>query len=287
MIHSSSMRLVFTTSMAIRAVAVLIAVALLVLLPPWIALPAFFALGYAHFLLAFWYQRDAKKLSNQNIVLFLALLVLIVFASGFLSFPMYLFLIAVTFAFHMIRDELFLTKGTVSLFTTLEMLPFLVLYSGLLANSLFAVNLMVPAFVLAGVILGAYAMLSFWHGRMPDETSYIHFFWILVAALAYGYQSFFGDIGGGMWFLALTVMHYIVWYVEYWNKLSAKPERRMTYAWRVITANVLFAFLAGVWINGGTFLGVFFLPIFFYAWALLHILTSIRPQDYVRVFRLS
>jgi len=282
------MALIFTSSMAIRVVSVVSAVALVVLLPFNIALPVFFALGHAHFLLAFWYQREAGKLPNTKAILYLALLVGIVYVSGMLSFTTFLYVVALTFAFHMIRDELYLTRGTTSLFSTLETLPFLFLYAALLADILFNTTLLIPALILTGVVALAYGVLSITRKHVPDRTSYIHFFWAIVALLGYAFHLTVGGVSPGVWFLGLTVMHYLIWYAEYWNKLAAKPEKRLTYGWRVIIANVLFGVLAILWATGAVpILGVFFMPVMFYAWALLHILTSIRPADYANIFRLS
>lgn len=106
---------------------------------------AFVVLGQAHFCLAYVYKYAQNGFSKRGILLYIAaLLPIMLFAFLDMHRPL-LITATLLFLLHAAWDEIFLVQKKPSLFTTLEIAPAALLYSGLLFDSLYPTSLAVPA----------------------------------------------------------------------------------------------------------------------------------------------
>jgi hypothetical protein len=274
--------------MGIRIVSAALTLICIFLLPPFVVVPFFIALGLGHFALAFWYQKSAGRWGIPAIGILLLLFALIAFAVNATSTSLFFVITGIYTSLHMAWDEVHLLKGAHSLFTTLEMLPFVTLYGGLLIDANFDTHLFVAATIIAAAELIVYAVFSLIYRRALNGISLVNLGWGIFALSVYTSFLFSQGIAPAIWFLGLAVIHYFIWYGEYAYKVAGNPERRATYYRRVALVNIVLFIALVAWMNGFFPVGgIIFIPTFFYVWAFLHVTSSTRLADMRRLLSLS
>lgn len=275
-------------SILIRVVSVVLILACLFFLPERVCMFLFITLGLAHFGIAFWYQCGAGRWKLPSVGLLFLAFAGISFLVNATYTAWFFVLTGVYTTLHMAWDEVHLLKGTHSLYTTLELAPFVVLYGGLLTDANFGTSFFVPALSVSLTCFAVYGILSLSRRRPPNGVSFVNLGWGVFAFAVYLSFLFSTNVPPYLWFLGLAVVHYFIWYGEYARKVSTDTSRKKTYYFRIITVNVvLFAGLLA-WLSTGFALGgILYAPTFFYAWAFLHVTTSLRLSDLSRMFSLE
>ncbi len=281
-------RALFIEATAVRVVAVAVAVWLAWYLPAQMLLYAMIALGQAHFVLAYWYQADAGKWNLRKLSFVIALVGLSLWLLTILPLMVFVFVTGVLFLVHFALDEIYLLGGKVSLYTTLECLPFLFLYSGLLSDTMLGTETFLLSLIASGIALLILCVVSLERKRMPNALSGVYLVWaVMTLGACLVFQSF-GSGNSIVWFLTLIGVHYGVWYGAYWFRLRGKSDRQRTYLWRSIGVNIAMLFLIFVWlIQLLPPLALLFAPSLFYVWTVIHILTSVRLADIQALLRFS
>lgn len=247
-------------------------------------------LGQGHFLLAYYYQARARKITPRYLLnyLFWAAVIVAVYWSH--PFPSGLVAVAtIYFAWHMAVDEFYLTElplklreSPLHLGRLLEMVPLIVVYAAAVADAVLAHGAWPQFPALLGfslqftlLALFAYVALIGLRGYRPDWRSC---YFLLAGGLL--------DVSAKFGWLQLVpapklsgfiiLFHYFSWYLHYY--LSLPLARKLPYVGQVVLVNLMVVgcFLLVGKEGPGWF---FFQESNFYLWTLMHLISSTRWGD--------
>ena len=247
-------------------------------------------MGQAHFAIAYWQQARAGKITGPRLLAFAV-------AGGLLvglyrTFPNFSILLAVTttyFAIHMAVDELYLSRlplrlseSPVHLGRTLELAPFILMFSAAVCDSVLGggampgVPLLLPWALRGAEIVAGCFLLLLARGYRPDLRS----LYLLAPALLLYWgasQGWLQRLPAARLSSWIIFYHYFTWYIHYF--LALAPERRRRYLGRVtvVQSTLLLLFLVCGQDGPGAIL---FQEENFYLWTLLHLITSTRAGDW-------
>jgi len=273
--------LIIQKTLGIAAVAV--AIAALAPGQMWIA---FSVLGQGHFLGAYYYQWNAGKIRTRGVLLFAALaataIALAIMTGDYLLFA---FVASTLFLAHHFHDEITLFGKERSLARTLEILPPLLVFVVFASDRIWGTVLIGVAFVFAGIIYALYGTGIFLRRIRPDGLSV--YFLVIFCGLAILY-AVYPTIAPEYLTGSVIIFHYICWYVHFYFKCAEAPERRRMYVMDMLAIHGIVFILFAIFLYsslGSRALAFVFAPIFFYIWATLHIIFSIRLRDYSALLR--
>ncbi|MCE9624351.1 MAG: hypothetical protein K8R69_02685 [Deltaproteobacteria bacterium] len=296
----------------------LVAAALL-LLSPLQTQEAIIAFGQGHFLACYYYQYKYGKMNRAYLMKYLGALVLVF--GGYILYPnLYLLVTAasVYFVVHLSVDERFLWKEQPSLQRGLAFLPFLLIYMGMIVDSIFVGHVRIetgytapmefPVSILgiwitpycvvaAGIALVAYlAFIRFKPSRMETHDVY---FLLGAAILALLYVT--NHVPNHFYLMgAIILFHYSSWYVHYYRRFQENRPLRNRYLLDMLVIYAIIFALYGFYRampralnveyfpsqifpyktqNHGNVLAYLFSPGFFYLWTFMHYLTTLRLSD--------
>jgi hypothetical protein len=194
-----------------------------------------------------------------------------------------------TFVFHMLWDEAHLFNKPTSRLRTLEMLPFLVLWSAIFLHAAYYASFFTEAYVIAGIFIAIRIIMALRSSRRPDVVSYILAGWTF---LAFGACVIVESAGmlvpATIWFFGLVTVHFFIWYGDYFRRVASHKDRRTTYVRRTLLTNGVSALIAIAFaVTSAPIFLIFFSVAFANAWSLLHILTSIRFATFRSSFGLT
>lgn len=243
---------------------------------------AFSVLGQGHFLGAYYYQWKAKKIRTFWACVYVALAALFFYiAVSTHRLEWFVLCAGVLFFIHHFFDEVTLWGKERSFFRALELTPPILLYSSFTADVLFGTALTVYASALSVALMLVYVFFVARKLYVPDALS-IYFAlitisllflkWIVAASIAP--ETLLGSV---------ILYHYICWYIYFYFRFAKDATKQSMYvremlAIHAIVFGVYAVFLYTTW--GSLNLGYVFLPIYFYIWAILHILFSVRMSDF-------
>lgn len=243
-------------------------------------------LGQGHFFLAYLYQAEAGKLTRERIVYLVAAFFFLLWAVFTLPYLIASLLTALIFGVHFCLDEARLLNGRHTLFTTLESLPFFILYGGMYADMIFVLpSLFYATICVALIALLVYRIVAQYAGHRATKSTYTFMIW---AAFAFGLYLAYHLIAPAntlswFWFalMSMVLLHYYIWYGVYWYKLASAPKARRLYVARAVAINALLILLAFIWVEGPfPPLSFLFAPLFFNLWTYLHIIASFRKGEF-------
>jgi hypothetical protein len=276
------------TDITIRIVSVLLAIVLTIWLPfYWIFIVALI-LGQGHFILAYVYQIEGKHLGWKKFLVLVAIFALVCWFGLHTSYVLFTAVIGVAFMIHFCMDEIRLLSGKHTLFTTLEALPLILIYGGIILDIFFNAHLFWYALALSIPVLLVYVFLSLRYHRTPNAVSALFLGYLLVTLLLYGLAQGLSSWSLFQWFIGIAFVHYFIWYAIYWFKLRHEPARRTTYVMRVALIIGLLGVGVVAWSLGPvSILALLFSPIMFDVWVTMHGASTVRFREYVAAFRLS
>ena len=243
-------------------------------------------LGQGHFLLAYLYQAEAGKLTKQRIVSLVAAFFFLLWAIFTLPYLIASLLTALIFGVHFCLDEARILNRRHTLFTTLESLPFFLLYAGMYADMIFVIPSLFYATVCVALIAAlVYRIVAQYAGQKSSKSTYTFAAWAVCAFGLYLAYHLIAPTNTLTWFwfalMSMVLLHYYIWYGVYWYKLASAPTARRLYVARAVAINALLVLLAFIWIKGPfppfSFL---FAPLFFNLWTYLHIIASFRSGEF-------
>ena len=253
---------------------------------------AFVVLGHAHFALSYWYQYKAGKVKKRYILPFILAAIFFLYLALNVSIWFSLFVVTF-FIFHNCFDEFKLNGGKPTPEYTGVIFVLVSYFVGWSAD-FFLQTEWTRVCILIGVILAAciYTLKAI-KGRFewPIRSVYM---WFLLAVLGvFTFLEFHGprpdarEVVG-----AIILFHYFSWYIRL--AFRFKEDGRdvfMTYLKRVFIANAVFISgyiaIVVVWNTEGLLYQVTYRPFGFYAWTLLHLITTFRLADYKSAFSFS
>lgn len=245
---------------------------------------AFAVFGQGHFLGAYYYQWKAGKMGYKWLASFLALAALLFwYGVGPEHFNTIAVVAAIFFFIHHFQDEIALFGKEHSGFRGLEILPPVLIYSALATDAFLQTAYTIPACGISAVVYAIYLALCAYKKKAPDQLSaYLATITAVLGALILSGvqippQTLLGSV---------ILFHYVCWYVYFYFRFSAKPERQRQYIIDMVVIHVIVfaAFALFSWTPLRSVLQYVFLPGYFYIWAILHIVFSVRPQDYKALF---
>lgn len=235
------------------------------------------ALGQAHFLMAYWYQFRAKKMSRGYLALALligvATGVYFVFSGAFL--PLY-FLGSIAFALHFVIDELTLHDERWNYHTLTTATVFLAMFSALIVHVIFPIPNVVFWVIAAAVLLPLIRIIFFKHTIRFAEW-YLWFIELCFLGIVFIIAPF-SQVALPIFIILLHVCN---WTIGYGYRLHGKAqEKKYWIETALITAVCAVGYIL-YWFNVVPLLGFLFAIGPYYAWAFLHIGLSLylaRPQ---------
>lgn len=296
----------------------LVALALIALQPLQIQ-EAIIVLGQGHFLACYYYQYKYGLIDRSYLVRYFGALLLLF--GAYILYPNLFILVtlaSIYFVVHLSVDERFLWKDRPSLKRGLAFLPFLLIYAGLIVDSIFVghVNLdfwmarvqNLPVSILGvwitpfclvagGVALVAY-LLWVWRQGLNVE---IHDLYFLLAAAVLS-LLYLGGYAPSHYYLmgAIILFHYSSWYLHYWVKWQEDRPRRRRYLVDMLAINAVVFGLYAIYRlmpsnlvvdyiprqiypfkdpSQGNILAYLFSPGYFYLWTLMHFVSTARRSD--------
>lgn len=249
---------------------------------PEFALACFIVLGQGHFLMAYLYQYKAGKASLQKGIIYV-LLFLFIFSYVIpeLGFDLFLMVVAGAFAVHFFFDEARLLEKENHKVSFTILLPPIILFLATLASDLLQVDYLPSAALLSG---GCFLISLIKDKRRLFQSQH---FWYVNSASAIFILLYLLPISVPAEFIfgAIILWHVATWYVHFYNKLSPNESRLRTYVTEVVLLNIALILLYAMY-SGGTWVDVLYIfydPIYYYGWALLHIIFS--SSDLYNVLR--
>ena len=243
-------------------------------------LAAYIMLGQAHFIISYLYQWKAGKLSIAR----LATYVLVsIFLLGFLWLMPYAhsiryisFVAGFLFAIHFLFDSVKINNLNWTRPLSALLFSNFIIYIALLFHAIFNLTLAYPSAIVSLIVISLGFLFSTQNDLRPSGglvTLGIAFVGLLL--LLFEGQS----IPAEYIFGATVLAHYFQWYIYYFVKLQRR--RFWMYLFDAVILNALCILLWIVYIKTGyQLLQFMFLPTYFYGWTILHILFSVRIEDY-------
>ena len=233
---------------------------LLLLLPPLEIQEAIIVFGQGHFLACYYYQYKYGQIDRTYLIKYFIALALLF--GGYILYPNLFILVTVAsiyFVLHLSVDERFLWKDSPNLQRGLALLPFLILYTGLIFDSIYVGHVTfknaswwVPAGKLTVPILGLwvtpYCLLAagvallvyfiyLWIKGARVETHDIYFL-MGVAMMAALYIT--GHAPTHYYLMgSIILFHYSSWYVHYLVRWKDDRPRRNRYILNMLMINGL------------------------------------------------
>lgn len=239
---------------------------------PALILAAYIVLGHAHFLLAYFYKFKAGKVQKKHLLLYLVLALFVFSLPSFLSSTTILLIIAILFGTHFFFDEARLLEGETERVSLSLSVPAIITFVGLVAYTETVFDFMMPAIIVSAVIIIWSLISNGIKNLFLPHVLYLNLFTVLFSLIyIFGIQ-----ISGEAVFGSIILMHITTWYVFYYKKLKTAPKRLIQFIIDCAVINILFIILYYLYISQGTdSIGQYiFNPIFYYCWAILHIVTS-------------
>ena len=263
----------------------LVALAIAYLSPLQIGL-GFSVLGQGHFLGAYYYQWKAGKIKPMWFLAYAVLaMALFTLAIATHRFEWFALGAGVLFFTHHFQDEVTLFGKERSFARALEQIPPIALYSTLTADALFGISSALFAVGATLASLALYALIVRYRSYTPDALSV--YLWLVAAGLIVLWTTGIRMAPEAL-LGSVILFHYICWYVHFYFRFANDKEKQHRYVREMLTVHaIVFGFYAVfVYTTWGSLnLGYIFLPIYFYIWAILHIVFSVRLTDYRAILR--
>ena len=272
-----------------KMVSCAVALGFVFLLSPQHVLDAVVVLGHAHFALSYFYQYKAGKAKPVYLLPYAVVLGL----SFYLRYEyeaFFLIFVATFFLFHNFFDEFKLRSEKPSVEYLALILILVSTLSGwttdFFTGSDITQMLIYISCGAGGVLLIAKAIIS--RVEINWRCSYLHF--LLLMTGVFLLMEFTGHRPDAREsFGAVILIHYMAWYIRLGVRFHKDSTVIFnTYIKRVLIANCIF--MAGYYVvviamerQGILYEGIYH-PFGFYAWTLMHLLTTFRLSDYKSAF---
>lgn len=267
-------------------ISTILSLALVILIPDMQLLSLLILLGQAHFFIAYFYSNKAGKIDSAYIrrfstyfVIFFTLSVYILTVQTSL-FPVFVLFTLILFVIHYVNDEFKLSNFTsdnqILLTSSIAFFFLPTIYNKLLHNT--------PVVNWISVATGTLLLVAyFWKNtdalkKILSDIQVLVFVCLNVVAITMLNNMNNVSIVQISGFIIL--FHYIRWYIYYFYRLSGKEREFYLQVIFSIHILILSMFVLYTLDVHNVLLVYFFHPVFFYMWTTIHILVSIRPNDY-------
>jgi hypothetical protein len=240
--------------------------------------------GQGHFLLAYLYANKFGKIKSVFLIKFFSLVSILGSICFYVSsnvdlFSIIIFFTSVVFTFHYYNDE-FKIKGLEKvknkiIMTLSVVFSFMSVFLIKIFDTSFSVSILLFIF---SIILFAFYIYQDKEKIFQKNRTFL-FFSIINITLPF-FLIFKKNISAAQILGFIILFHYLRWYLYYFIKLEG--EELNFYKDAVVWSNilVLFTFIEYVMAPKLGILYMFYSPLFFYAWSVVHIILFIRKEDY-------
>ena len=156
-------------AISIRLFSIVFALVTAVTLPQSFLLLVLVVLGQGHIFLAYLYKVEGGKMTREQYIVTFAILLAIIWLGFHIPLNLFGYLTAFGFLIHFSFDEARLLNGKNSIYTVLEMIPFILLYAAAGAEGYLGIYLFPQACALAGAVMALYLVLSIRNKRKPNR----------------------------------------------------------------------------------------------------------------------
>ena len=256
---------------AYQGLTVVAGLASLIFLSPVQIFITFVVLGQGHFFLGYLYRLKAGKIDWKQLGFYLILLFGVFSFPLFLSYNTILAIVALLFSVHFFFDEARIMKGSNDISIPLILPPILLFFTSVL-NTEIGVNLIPISIILSLAIFFSVFVIKGLKEIVTKDILYANCFTLFFI----GTYIFNLNFSGEAIFGAIIIMHIFTWYMFYQKKTWSDKKRNSQYLIDVFLVNVLVIILFALFVNNFFVapLSLLFAPVFYYCWAILHIITS-------------
>lgn len=256
-------------------------------LPGDVVLRSVIVFGQAHFLISYIYRNKSGRLDAKYIAKFLFLCVTLGLTCAYIYFhlawfPVIIFVTLMAFVLHYFFDELKISNLNIENR----------LFGGLAAFFAFATTFVRMIFHVEGTplylfcvlsaffsVLFTYFLFSKTENRAGQVKIFIFFLLNVVVPIYLTFSSGGVDIFKISGFIIL--FHYIRWYLRYLERFRGTTELDLYFDFIIWThIFIVLVYFEYVLSPDVGILYGFYSPLYFYAWTLVHIILSIRKDDY-------
>lgn len=250
-------------------IAPLVGYALTFLLPPSVFIAGFLIVGQAHFFISILYQYRAGKVDRRYLLIAAAFLFgsAAYFIFGGAYYPL-LLVSTFFFSIHFAFDEYTLHGEVSGSAGRMTAIAFVLLFTALTLKSYFPAQFYVLAFIVALLFCSHVVLRLF--SKTPagaaERYLWLNGFLILLMSFVFGTSSL-------LLFGVLSLLHLFNWYFDYGRRLSERGDQaRLSRYWKEVVVSLALFFLLYLIYTGSpdSFLRYFFLPVYYYAFALAH-----------------
>ena len=263
-----------------KAISITIVILALIFLSPQNMLYLFIFAGQAHFLASYFYQYRVGKINKSYLSLYLIGIVLLWALFIYQRrFDLLILFAGVIFLFHFLQDEIFISEKKYSIFTSLEIIPIIIIFSGFVIDIVLGTKMILYFFLLSLSFFIFYFLFAY---VKRYKLNYLSSYFILGTLLLY--FLYFLEVSIPLEFLlgSIIILHYSDWYIHYYFKVKDDKKERSLYLKSMFIINfaVLALFLVYFFSNSNNVLFYFFSVYYFYLWTLMHIFSNVRLDAY-------
>lgn len=250
--------------------------------------------GQAHFFIAYYYAWLAKKINKSYFVRFALVSLVVLVAATYVYLhppliPVWICFSLVVFSFHYALDEMKILDlsnfGSRYIYAAAIGVLFLsvsLFKLTLVTNNLVQVGLIIVSIVLLIIFL---SINRFKINTIFGSESARSFVFFIAATYFFVAASYlFAQISIYHISSAIILFHYVRWYLFYGSKFHKENKGYFDYYIEIFTWMHIFVFILYVQYKLAPQAGIvqfLFIPVYFYAWSIIHIIMSIRKNDYV------
>lgn len=243
--------------------------------------------GQGHFLLAYIYANKNNKINKRFVKIFLALVfslgsLCLFFKNSHFFYEITLFVTSTVFTFHYLNDEFKIAGMEYFSNKIIVITPLVASFGVFFLFKIFSIDAQKYLFLILSFLFFLTPILYYSFKRISSNVQALNFFLIfyIINFLLPIYFLFFTKVSASQVLGFIIIFHYLRWYLFYFFKLEGGEFD--FYIDVVIWVNifVLFTFIQYILAPTSGFLYLFYSPLFFYAWSIVHIVLFIRKHDY-------
>jgi len=256
------------------------------LLPGDVVLRSVIVFGQAHFLISYIYRNKSGKIDKTYLLKFLLLCVFLGFTCAYIYFhlawfPVIIFVTLMTFVLHYFFDELKISNLDIDnkLFGALAAF---FAFASIFLRMIFHVG---PTVLYLCCVLSAFFSVLFTYFLFSKTENRFGQLKVFLFFLLNVSVPIYLTFNGGVDILKISgfiiLFHYIRWYLRYFERFRGTAELDLYFDFIILShIFVILAFFEYVLSPNVGILYGFYSPLYFYAWTLIHIILSIRKEDY-------
>lgn len=244
-------------------------------------------MGYAHFILSYYYKYFGKKLSLGEYSYLIS--VLVVFYILSFAFKEYFIIFVTLYAVvHHFYDEIFLLSDKPNIYNVGSFLPFLGMTLFINLDFFNSTNYLQDY----GLLIILTSSLYFTFGLISPISRFYVLYVSAITLVSMFLFLIYGAVHPTVFFGCLIIAHYSYWYITMYARFKSQDNKGKLekYIKLILISNIVIFLLYMVPQNTpiaqNPLYYYVFSPYAFFAWTAWHVTTTIRPEDYKATFKL-